>query len=191
MGTLGSCARANSSRYRVSQVTDYADTGCVVLSLPDSKGAKRKNVGEFVMFTDIHARMLLRRLVAGKAAADSVFGLSYTDLKQGLETTAAAVGVFGDTLTPYALRRGGATYHFLALYVAVSHYVLRPLGVCGDCAALHLTGDERSRVGQASTGGPRLRRAVCTNLPGAAQSAGVARKDHHYRHVASVVSTKW
>ena len=55
------------------------------------------------MFTDIHARMLLRRLVA-----DSVFGLSYTDLKQGLETTAAAVGVFGDTLTLYALRRGGA-----------------------------------------------------------------------------------
>ena len=84
----------------------------VVLSLPDSKGAKRKNVGEFVTFTDIHARMLLRRLVAGKAAADSVFGLSYTDLKQGLETTASAVGVFGDTLTPYALRRGGATYHF-------------------------------------------------------------------------------
>ena len=112
IGYLGLLRTGELLSLRVSQVTDYADTGCVVLSLPDSKGAKRKNVGEFVMFTDIHARMLLRRLVAGKAAADSVFGLSYTDLKQGLETTAAAVGVFGDTLTPYALRRGGATYHF-------------------------------------------------------------------------------
>ena len=34
------------------------------------RGAKRKNAGELVMFTDIHARMLLRRLVAGKAAAE-------------------------------------------------------------------------------------------------------------------------
>ena len=171
IGYLGLLRTGELLSLRVSQVTDYADTGCVVLSLPDSKGAKRKNVGEFVMFTDIHARMLLRRLVAGKAAADSVFGLSYTDLKQGLETTATESGHL-----PY-----------LALYVAGPHYVLRPLGVCRDCAALHLTGDERSRVGQAATGGPRPRRAVSTNLPGAAQSAGVARKDHHY----SVVSTKW
>ena len=143
-----------------------------------TRRAKRKNVWEFVMFTDILGRMLLRRLVAGKAAADSVFG-------------AAAVGVFGGH--SYALRSAAGWGHppFLALYVAGSHYVLRPLGVCGNCAALHLTPDERSRVGQAATGGPRPRRAVCTNLPGAAQSAGVARKDHHYRHVASVVSTKW
>ena len=122
---------------------------------------------------------LLRRLEAGKAAADSVFGLSYTDLKQGLETTVAAVGVcWGHS---YALRTAAGWGHlpFLTLYVAGPHYVLRPLGECGDCAALHLTSDQRSRVGQAATRGPRPRRALCTNLPGAAQSAGVARKDRH------------
>ena len=90
---------------RVSQVTDYADTGCVWSDLSlTRRGPSARISGEFVMFTDIHARMLLRRLVAGKAAADSVFGLSYTDLKQGLETAAAAIGVLRDTLTPYALR---------------------------------------------------------------------------------------
>ena len=98
IGHLGLLRTGELLSLRVSQVTDYADTGCVVLPLPDSKGAKRKNVGEFVMFTDIHARMLLRRLVAGKAAADSVFGLSCTDLKQGLETTAAALGCVGTLL---------------------------------------------------------------------------------------------
>ena len=82
IGNLGLLRTGELLSLRVSQVTDYADTGCVVLSLPNSKGAKRKNVGEFVTFTDIHARMLLQRLVAGKAAADSVFGLSCTDWRR-------------------------------------------------------------------------------------------------------------
>ena len=80
-------------------------------------------------------------------------GLSYTDSKQGLGTTAG--GRWGAWGHSYALRSAAGWGHlpFLALCVAGPHYVLRPLGVRGDCAALHLAGDERSRVGQAAAGG--------------------------------------
>ena len=69
-------------------------------------------MGEFVVIGDVSARAILHALVRGKGPEDRVFNLGYSALGAGLKRTAAALGVHAASLAPYALRRGGASYHF-------------------------------------------------------------------------------
>ena len=54
---------------KVQHVVHYEESGKSVLCLPDSKGAKRKDVSEFVLVHDLVARQLLRIMMAGASAA--------------------------------------------------------------------------------------------------------------------------
>ena len=97
---------------KVQHVVHYEESHKSVLCLPDSKGAKRKDVSEFVLVHDPVARQLLRIMMAGKSSDDSVFGLTWASLARGLRASAAAVGIHDAGLSGYSLRRGGATFHF-------------------------------------------------------------------------------
>ena len=97
---------------KVQHVVHYEESGKSVLCLPDSKGAKRKDVSEFVLVHDPVARQLLRIMMAGKSLDDSVFGLTWASLARGLRASAAAVGIHDPGLSGKSLRRGGATLHF-------------------------------------------------------------------------------
>ena len=97
---------------KVQHVVHYEESHKSVLCLPDSKGANRKDVSEFVLVHDPVARQLLRIMMAGKRSDDSVFGLTWASLARGLRASAAAVGINDAGLSGYSLRRGGATFHF-------------------------------------------------------------------------------
>ena len=102
--------RSSRSRYGTWSITrSLANRSC---ASPDSKGAKRKDVSEFVLVHHPVARQLLRIMMAGKSLDDSVFGLTWASLARGLGASAAAVGIHDAGLSGYSLRRGGATFHF-------------------------------------------------------------------------------
>ena len=89
-----------------------ADKRQIVLSLPNSKGAKLTNVGEYVVFADPLAVRFFHMLTFSTAGHEPVFQISFSALSHDIRRTANALGIHGNGLTPYVLRRGGATWHF-------------------------------------------------------------------------------
>ena len=84
----------------------------VVISLPGSKGSQRKGYDECVLIHDPMAIRLLLRVVQGLGGEERVFDGSLRDLGARIKRYAEAFGVSDPSLTPYCLRRGGATWHF-------------------------------------------------------------------------------
>lgn len=112
LGFLGLLRTGELLTLEVHQVTEYFGANSTVISLPESKGAKLKNIGESIVVGDQTGRALLRLLTRGRGPTEKVFNLKFKELGDGIVRTAAAVGVHSSCLTPYALRRGGATFHF-------------------------------------------------------------------------------
>jgi integrase len=85
---------------------------CCIISLWESKGAKRSGEPEVVFLRD---RSLIRVIMSlkAKAPADTfLFGESYRTFSSLLIRAAAFYGLAHPNLTPHSLRRGGATWHF-------------------------------------------------------------------------------
>ena len=86
-----------------------------ILSLHDSKGAKRPGDEEVVFISD---PMLIRVLRSSKQSASAeawLFDGNYRDFNFTLQDAAAFFGLSHLNLTPHGLRRGSATWH-CALY---------------------------------------------------------------------------
>ena len=84
----------------------------VVISLPDSKGAKRQNNSEKVIVSDPSIVKALAHVVRSLEPADSLVGMSAKDLADLLKKYGAFLGIYDERLTLYSLRRGGASWHF-------------------------------------------------------------------------------
>jgi integrase len=85
---------------------------CCIISLWESKGAKRTGEPEVVFLRDRSLIRVIQSLKA-KAPADSLlFGGSYRTFASLLIRGAAFYGLAHPTLTPHSLRRGGATWYF-------------------------------------------------------------------------------
>ena len=84
----------------------------LVVSLPDSKGASRSGNAETVMVRDPLIVLFGKALLKNLNDDDFVLGGTWHDLNRGLQGLASKFGVRDPRLTPYCLRRGGATWHF-------------------------------------------------------------------------------
>lgn len=94
------------------QIVFTRNNRCAVLSLPDSKGAKRKNAAGHVMLSDPQIILLLRCALVELQPNESLCGCSARHLSQVLKSLGSFVGVNNERLTLYSLRRGGASWHF-------------------------------------------------------------------------------
>lgn len=88
------------------------DNSSVVISLPDSKGAKRQNNTEKVIFSDPRIVQALAHVVRSFGPADSLVGMSAKDLAGSPQKYGTFLGIHGGRLSLYSLRRGGASWHF-------------------------------------------------------------------------------
>ena len=84
---------------------------CIV-SLPGSKGSHQKGFDETVLLHDPVVVGLLRNVVTHLRPDERLFPGSFRDLDRAIRRYAAYFGIEGRSLTPYCLRRGGATWHF-------------------------------------------------------------------------------
>ena len=84
------------------------------LTLEDSKGAKRSGAAEHVVLKDAAVVSLLRLLCKGKASPALLFPIKWTAFCESLQVAGARFGLSSTRLTPHCLRRGGATWYFLA-----------------------------------------------------------------------------
>ena len=95
-----------------SQLHFLRNDSSVVVSLPDSKGAKRQNNPEKVIISDPQIAKALAQVVRSLGPADSLVGMSAKDLAGLLKKYGNFLGIYDERLTLYSLRRGGASWHF-------------------------------------------------------------------------------
>ena len=95
-----------------SQLHFLRNDSSVVVSLPDSKGAKRQNNPEKVIISDPQIAKALAQVVRSLGPADSLVGMSAKDLAGLLKKYGSFLGIYDERLTLYSLRRGGASWHF-------------------------------------------------------------------------------
>ena len=84
----------------------------LVVTLPDSKSAKRKGSAEQVTVFDPLVLQLAMVVLRGLRPNDFIFQGTWKDLSHELKRLGATFGVHSPRFTPYCLRRGGATWHF-------------------------------------------------------------------------------
>ena len=82
------------------------------ISLPASKGALRSGNPELVLVYDRSVVQLLSALQSELEDGALFFPGGWSKLAEGLRSLARVFGLPGDAITPYSLRRGGATWHF-------------------------------------------------------------------------------
>jgi integrase len=93
------------------------DINCIrdnwaVLTLPDSKGAKREGKPESVIVRDVALIRMLFKCKAEGRDSDPFYGGCYRDVCLGMCEAASFFHFAHPNLTPHGLRRGGATWHF-------------------------------------------------------------------------------
>jgi integrase len=93
------------------QLKFFDDSLCVI-AMPESKGAKRKDYHECVLIHDRVAVRLIKHVVNKLQPDDKIFLGRWADLRDKVSFYAGRFGLGGTHLTPYCLRRGGATWHF-------------------------------------------------------------------------------
>ena len=98
---------------QVHQIIFFPGVDKAIISLPDSKGSHRKNVTEQVVVEDPLVLASLALACRGKKPSDCVYEAAPRNFSGELQWLARALGVFRTDLTPYTLRRGGATFHYL------------------------------------------------------------------------------
>ena len=69
-------------------------------------------VGENVVFADPFGVRFFHLLIFSKSGHEPVLQISFSALSHDLRRTAKGLGIHGNGLTPFVLRRGGATWHF-------------------------------------------------------------------------------
>lgn len=111
VGFLGLLRTGELLELTVGQLRFFGNRLCV-LALGNTKTGQRKGFDETVLLHDPVVISLLRQAVAGLPPGARIFNGSFQDLKNKLRSYAADFGVRGDLITPYCLRRGGATWHF-------------------------------------------------------------------------------
>jgi integrase len=87
-------------------------SNCCIISLWDSKGAKRTGVPEVVFIRDPSLIRVIKSMQAHGPADAWLFKGSYRSFCSLLTDTAGWFGLEHPNLTPHSLRRGGATWHF-------------------------------------------------------------------------------
>ena len=97
---------------RVSQLSFVGDGHLCIVALPDSKGAKRKGFAECVLIYDIVIIRFLQRVVRELPPEAPLFLGKWKQLQDSILRYAGLFGYTAAGLTPYCLRRGGATWHF-------------------------------------------------------------------------------
>ena len=82
------------------------------ISLPDSKSGHRRGELEQVLIHDPLIIRLAENVLEDMAQNDNLLDMSYREFARTITELAACFGCTDPTLTPYCLRRGGATWHF-------------------------------------------------------------------------------
>jgi integrase len=92
-----------------SQLT-FLSTDKLVIALPDSKGAKRSGQPEHVIVYEAPIVRFVKSLVADLSPSDAIYSCSHASLGDDIRRLASLIGLHHPSLTPYTLRRGGATW---------------------------------------------------------------------------------
>ena len=82
------------------------------ISLPESKSGHRRGELEHVLIYDPMIIRLAQNVLGELGEGESLLCMSYRDFATTLRELAACFGCTDPTLTPYCIRRGGATWHF-------------------------------------------------------------------------------
>ena len=82
------------------------------ISLPDSKGAKRSGLPESVVIRHHLTVKFFAKAFSNHAPQDFIYPCTHASLGRDLSRIALAIGLRHPNLTPYSLRRGGATWLF-------------------------------------------------------------------------------
>ena len=82
------------------------------IPLPDSKGARRSGLPESVVIKHHLVVNFFARAISHCAPNDFIYPCTHASLERDLLRIALAIGLKHPNLTPYSLRRGGATWLF-------------------------------------------------------------------------------
>ena len=112
VGYVGLLRTTELLKLTPSQLHFMRDDTSVIISLPDSKGAKRQNNPEKVIVSDPRIVKALAHVVQSLGPSDSLVGMSARELAGLLKRYGNFLGIHDERLTLYSLRRGGASWHF-------------------------------------------------------------------------------
>ena len=84
----------------------------LIISLPESKGAKRHGQTEQVIIYDTAIISFIHSLAQNRDGFQTIFGYTYLDFAADLKSLASFFGLRHPNLTAHGLRRGGATWFF-------------------------------------------------------------------------------
>lgn len=96
----------------VNQFTFLGGGSQLHIALPDSKGAKRVGRPESVILKQAHIVQFVRKATQNMRPNERVYLGTHASLGRDLQRMALCFGLTHPNLTPYGLRRGGATWLF-------------------------------------------------------------------------------
>ena len=85
----------------------------LLISLPNTKGGMRRGCPEKVLVYDRLVITLASKILANASPVDRLLPGGWRALSNGIHSLGKCFGLVSKKLTPYCLRRGGATWHFL------------------------------------------------------------------------------
>ena len=97
---------------KARQIRVLRQGSTAILLFENSKGATRRGSPETVMIHDPGVVGMLSSRIAQVGADGFIFGGTWHDLQLRITKYAKYMGLAHPDLTPYCIRRGGATWHF-------------------------------------------------------------------------------
>ena len=94
------------------QLALYGGGSLLVVSLPESKSAKRSGSGEQVTVVDPLVLKLAAVVLKSTRPEECVYPGTWRTFAADIRRLGLAFGITSPRFTPYCLRRGGATWHF-------------------------------------------------------------------------------
>ena len=90
----------------------HGDHALLVLTLPETKSGHRRGEIEHVLVHDPLSIKFAAKVLNTMTEKEHLLGWSFRALFKNIVQLAGTVGCKDDSLTPYCIRRGGATWHF-------------------------------------------------------------------------------
>ena len=112
IGFLGLLRTGEILALNKAMLSVHGDGSLLVITLPETKSGHRRGECEHVLIYDKAIIQFCGRLLRTMDDKESLLGMKFRQLAYNITELAGFFGCSDRSLTPYCIRRGGATWHF-------------------------------------------------------------------------------
>ena len=112
VGFLGLLRTGEILSLKKDMLSIHGEGSLLVVTLPETKSGRRRGECEHVLIYDKSIIQFGSKVLESMRAGESLLDMQFRIFAQSITDLASLFGCAGPSLTPYCIRRGGATWHF-------------------------------------------------------------------------------